>query len=59
MDAQVSLATRDRGWEATVWIKNLANHLYPIQVTDDGDSIGYRMFNNPRTYGFTLTHHFD
>jgi iron complex outermembrane receptor protein len=58
MDAQVSLATRDKGWEATAWIKNLANHLYPIQVTDDGDSIGYRMFNNPRTYGVTVSHHF-
>jgi iron complex outermembrane receptor protein len=59
MDAQVSVATRDKGWEAALWIKNLANHLYPIQVVDDGDSIGYRMFNNPRTYGFTLTRRFN
>ena len=30
-----------------------------IQATDDGDGDGYRMFNNPRTFGVTLTHHFD
>jgi iron complex outermembrane receptor protein len=59
MDARVSLATRDHGWEVALWVKNLANRLYPIQVTDDGDTVGYRMFNNPRTYGLTLTHHFD
>ncbi|MGH7024643.1 MAG: TonB-dependent receptor [Caulobacteraceae bacterium] len=58
MDARVSLATADRNWEMALWVKNLANHLYPIQVVDDGDSVGYRMFNNPRTYGITLTHHF-
>jgi len=58
MDARASVATPDRGWEIAVWVKNLANHLYPIQAADDGDSIGYRMFNNPRTYGVTLTHHF-
>jgi iron complex outermembrane receptor protein len=59
MDARAELFTPGKGWELAIWVKNLANHLYPIQVTDDGDSIGYRMFNNPRTYGFTLSHHFD
>ena len=58
MDARLEVSTADNGWSAALWVKNLANHLYPIQVTDDGDSIGYRMFNNPRTYGFTLSHHF-
>jgi iron complex outermembrane receptor protein len=59
MDARIELFTPGKGWEVALWVKNLANHLYPIQATDDGDSIGYRMFNNPRTYGFTLSHHFD
>lgn len=58
-DGRVSIASADHNWEGAFWIKNLANEEHPIQVVDDGDSEGYRMFNNPRTYGVSLTHHFD
>ena len=57
-DGRVSLATADSNWEAAFWIKNMFDERHPIQVTDDGDSEGYRMFNNPRTFGVTLSHRF-
>jgi outer membrane receptor protein involved in Fe transport len=59
-DTSVSLATGDRGWEATFWVRNLANEQHTIQATDDGQPIGagYRMFNNPRMLGVTLSHRF-
>ena len=56
-DGRVSLATADKKWEGTFWIKNMFSEQHAIQATDDGD--GYRMFNHPRTFGVTLTHHFD
>jgi iron complex outermembrane receptor protein len=58
-DGRLSLATANRKWEGAFWIKNMFNEEHVIQATDDGDGDGYRMFNNPRTFGVTLTHHFD
>jgi iron complex outermembrane receptor protein len=58
-DGRVSLATMDQNWEIAFWIKNMFDEEHAIQVTDDGDSVGYRMFNDPRTFGVTLTHHFE
>jgi hypothetical protein len=49
----------DQNWEIAFWIKNMFDEEHAIQVTDDGDSVGYRMFNDPRTFGVTLTHHFE
>jgi iron complex outermembrane receptor protein len=59
-DTSVSLATGNRGWEATFWVRNLGNEQHTIQATDDGQPIGagYRMFNNPRMLGVTLSHRF-
>ena len=58
-DGRVSVAGAQKSWEAAFWIKNMFNNQHPIQVTDDGDSEGYRMFNNPRTFGVSLTKHFN
>lgn len=60
-DGRVSLATPGKDWEFAFWIKNLANEQHPIQAVDDGQPIGagYRMFNNPRTFGVELTHSFN
>ena len=59
-DGRISLADMGKTWEAAFWIKNLTNEQHAIQVTDDGDSEGYRMdFNNPRTYGVSLSKHFN
>jgi iron complex outermembrane receptor protein len=57
-DGRLSLADVAKNWEAALWVKNMFNEQHPIQVTDDGDSEGYRMFNNPRTFGVSLSHHF-
>lgn len=57
-DGRLSLFTPGHGWDASFWIKNMFNEQHPIQVTDDGDSEGYRMFNNPRTFGVTVSHRF-
>ena len=57
-DGRVSLASPGRHWEAAFWIKNMFDEQHPIQVTDDGDGDGYRMFNAPRTFGVTLSYHF-
>ncbi|HXQ46010.1 MAG TPA: TonB-dependent receptor [Caulobacteraceae bacterium] len=58
-DGRVSLMTADKKWEGAFWVKNMFNEQHAIQATDDGDGDGYRMFNNPRTFGVTLMHHFD
>ena len=60
-DGRVSLATQDKRWEAAFWIKNIFNEKHTIQATDDGPPIGagYRMFNDPRMLGVTLSHKFD
>jgi iron complex outermembrane receptor protein len=58
-DARISLASADKKWEGAFWIKNLTNEQHAIQATDDGDGDGYRMFNNPRTFGVTVMHRFD
>jgi iron complex outermembrane receptor protein len=58
-DGRVSLATADRKWDWAFWIKYMFDEEHVIQASDDGDGDGYRMFNNPRTFGVTLTHHFD
>jgi iron complex outermembrane receptor protein len=57
-DARASLASAS-GWEVAVWAKNLGDKAYVAQVTDNGIGMGYRVFNAPRTYGVTLTKHFD
>ena len=30
--------------------------VYRMQATDDGLGMGYRIFNAPRTFGFTVSH---
>ncbi|HEY2032761.1 MAG TPA: TonB-dependent receptor, partial [Rhizomicrobium sp.] len=60
-NGRVSLATDEKNWELAFWINNMFNEKHTIQAVDDGQPIGagYRMFNNPRTFGVTLSHHVD
>ncbi|HEX3917222.1 MAG TPA: hypothetical protein VHW60_07770 [Caulobacteraceae bacterium] len=58
-DAEADLSTADRKWTVSVWVKNLSNTEYVSQATDDGLGMGYRVFNPPRTFGFTVSHKFD
>ncbi len=60
-NGRASVATAGKDWELAFWIGNMFNEKHVIQATDDGQPIGagYRMFNNPRTLGVTLSHHFD
>lgn len=60
-NGRASIGTVNRNWELAFWINNMFNEKHVIQATDDGQPIGagYRMFNNPRTFGVTLSHHFD
>ncbi|HEV2652660.1 MAG TPA: TonB-dependent receptor [Rhizomicrobium sp.] len=58
-DGRLSVATPARDWELAFWIKNLTDEHHVVQATDDGTSEGYRVFNAPRTLGFTLSHNFD
>ncbi len=58
-DGRASIGAIDRRWELAFWVKNMFNEVHVVQATDDGNGDGYRIFNAPRTYGLTLTHHFD
>ncbi len=58
LNARASIAKDEDGWELALWGKNLTDEQYVSQVTDDGDTDGYRVFGAPRTYGLTLTHNF-
>ena len=59
-DGRASLATNYMGWELAFWIKNMFNEEHVVQATNAGAPLdaGYRIFNEPRTYGLTLTHKF-
>ncbi|HTW34084.1 MAG TPA: TonB-dependent receptor [Rhizomicrobium sp.] len=59
-DGRTSIGTNDKSWELAFWIKNMFNEQHVVQATDDGAPLdeGYRIFNAPRTYGFTLTYAF-
>ena len=58
-NAEADLSTADRKWTLSLWVKNLADTRYVSQATDDGLGMGYRIFNPPRTFGFTVSHKFD
>ncbi|HUB84765.1 MAG TPA: TonB-dependent receptor, partial [Rhizomicrobium sp.] len=60
-NGRISLANASKDWELAFWINNMFNEQHTIQAVDDGQPIGagYRMFNNPRTFGVTLNHQFD
>mgnify|MGYP006074589481 CR=1 FL=1 len=50
----------DEGWEFTAWGKNLAGEEYVVQGSNQlplGN--GFRVYGPPRTYGVTITRHFD
>ena len=55
-NAEAEVSTADHLWTASLWVKNLSNVAYVTQATDDGLGMGYRIFNAPRTFGFTLSH---
>ena len=58
-NARLAVATPDHKWELALWGKNLFDVRYVVTATDDGLGMGYRIFNAPRTFGVTLSHHFD
>ena len=58
-DGRLSVGAPARDWELAFWIKNMFDEHHVVQATDDGTSEGYRVFNAPRTLGFTLSHNFD
>lgn len=55
-NAEAEVSTADRLWTVSLWVKNLSDTRYVTQATDDGLGMGYRIFNPPRTYGFTVSH---
>ncbi|HVN01492.1 MAG TPA: TonB-dependent receptor [Caulobacteraceae bacterium] len=57
-NAEAEASTADRAWTLAVWVKNLSDTRYVSQATDDGLGMGYRIFNPPRTFGFTVSHKF-
>jgi len=58
-NAEADISTADRKWTFSAWVKNLSNTEYVTQSTDDGLGAGYRIFNPPRTFGFTVSHKFE
>ena len=47
-------------WEVTAWGKNIADEEYLIQFSNNlALGNGARIYGPPRTYGFTVTKHFD
>jgi iron complex outermembrane receptor protein len=50
----------DDQWEFTAWGKNLADEEYVVQGSDQTSlGNGFRVYGPPRTYGVTITRHFD
>ncbi len=45
------------GLELALWGKNLGDETYVLEAVDNGVSIGGRLFNEPRTYGFSVSFH--
>ncbi|HVP84997.1 MAG TPA: TonB-dependent receptor [Rhizomicrobium sp.] len=57
-DGRVALSTINADWELAFWVKNMFDEEHVVTATDDGLGMGYRIFNAPRTLGFTLSHKF-
>jgi iron complex outermembrane receptor protein len=58
VDARASVATTDGAWEVALWGRNIGNTQYVTQATNDALGMGYRIFNAPATYGFTVSRKF-
>ena len=58
-DGRIAVSTIDSNWELAFWIKNIFDEQHVVTATDDGLGMGYRIFNTPRTLGFTLSHKFE
>lgn len=57
VDARLAFISR-RGFEASLWAKNLFDETYKLQSFDVARS-GFNLFAPPRTWGFTLSWHYD
>ena len=60
LNGHVTLFADGGGWEIKVWAKNLTDEVFVVQGLDV-TSLGFRNrgYNAPRTYGVTLSKHFD
>lgn len=57
VDARLAFIS-SRGFEASLWAKNLFDETYKLQSFDVAGS-GFNLFAPPRTWGFTLSWHYD
>jgi iron complex outermembrane receptor protein len=55
-NAEADVSTADHLWTVALWVKNLSDARYVTQAGDDGLGMGDRIFNTPRTFGFTVSH---
>jgi iron complex outermembrane recepter protein len=53
-NAQASVATADETWSVDLWCKNLTDERYLTSASDIGIGLGWRIYNQPRTYGITV-----
>jgi len=58
-DSRIAISTNSSNWELAFWMKNMFDEEHVVTATDDGLGMGYRIFNTPRTFGFTVSHKFD
>jgi iron complex outermembrane receptor protein len=58
-DGRLSVAAAEGRWEVALWGKNITNERHVIQATDDGIGMGYRIFNNPQTFGIEVSKRFE
>ncbi|QIG53357.1 TonB-dependent receptor [Altererythrobacter sp. BO-6] len=59
LDARASVFS-EGDWDVSVWGKNITNERYVTQgVNQLPFGMGFRVYGAPRTYGLTLTKHFD
>ena len=59
LDARLSVFSED-DWDVSVWGKNITDERYVTQAVNQlSFGFGYRVYGAPRTYGLTLTKHFN
>jgi iron complex outermembrane receptor protein len=59
LDARASVFS-EGNWDVSAWGKNITDERYATSGTNQTPfGLGFRVFGAPRTYGLTLTKHFD
>ena len=56
--ARVGLAALDEHWETDLWVRNVADRRYLVDVFDQSPINVLQVWNAPRTFGVSLNYRF-